>query len=437
MLRSGVVRQPIEACDGGSFDVVRTPDGPLGSGFRALFFGSLISNTGDGIRLAALPLLAAELTSSPVLVSAVAAAQYLPWVSVAPLGGALVDRHDRRRMILVTQTWRGAVMLALAWLVASDLVTIWHLCVVAFVITAGEILVDPSVVALVPMLVDDEQLDTANGRIASVEIVTNDFAGGPAGATAFGIAPWLPFALDAGSYLASLVAFHRLPSDAPVPDDRPHDEVRPVVRTTLLSDAAEGIRFLRRHPILGPVTAATMVFYLGAATGVSLLVLLVLEGAGGPAWSFGAVLACGAIGAFFGTLVGGRLARRFGTRATLVTATFLEGLALAAMALSTSVTVLAVIWFLGGLPAGARIPVARSLQQRLTPNRLLGRVNVSARMFTRGVIVVGALASGALATSIGLRWTFVVGGAIEIVSAVLISRALRLGHSGAAGHAPL
>ena len=401
----------------------------MGSGFRALFFGSLVSNTGDGIRLAALPLLATQLTSSPLLVSAVTAAQFLPWVSVAPLGGALVDRHDRRRLILVTQAWRGAVMLALALLVASDLVAIWHLGVVAFVITAGEILVDPSVVALVPKLVNDEQLDTANGRIASVEIVTNDFAGGPIGATAFGIAPWLPFLLDASSYLGSLVPFRRLPSDPPLSADQPNDELQPAGRPTLLADAAEGFRFLRRHPILGPLTAATMVYYLGASTGFSLLVLLVLEGAGGPAWSFGIVLACGAIGAFVGTRFGGRLARRFGTRATLVTATILEGVALAAMALSTSVAALAAIWFFAGLPAGVRIPVARSLQQRLTPNRLLGRVNVSARMFTRGIIVIGALASGAVATSTGLRWTFVVGGAIEIIAALLMSRALRTGRS--------
>jgi MFS family permease len=405
----------------------------LGSGFRALFFGSLISNTGDGIRLAALPLLAAELTSSPVLVSAVTAAQYLPWLSVAPLGGALVDRHDRRRMILMTQAWRGAVMLVLALLVAIDMVQVWQLCVVAFVITAGEILVDPSVVALVPTMVDDEQLDTANGRISSVEIVTNDFAGGPAGATAFGIAPWLPFLLDGSSYLASLVPFRRLPRDPAVVDGGHHDEASPAGRRTLSSDAAEGIRFLRRHPVLGPVTAATMVYYLGAAAGVSLLVLLVDDtAAGGAAWPFGVVLACGAIGAFLGTLFGGRLARRFGTRATLATATLVEGIALAGMALPTSVVGLAVIWFVGGVPAGARIPVARSLQQRLTPNRLLGRVNVSARMCTRGIIVAGALASGALAASIGLRGTFVVGGATEIVSAVLISRALRIGRSGAA-----
>lgn len=138
-----------------------------------------MSNVGDGIRLAAIPLLAAELTSSPVLVSAVTAAQYLPWLSVAPLGGALVDRHDRRRLILMTQAARGAVMIALADLVLADIVAIWHLCVVVFVITAGEIVVDPAVVALVPQIVPEEHLDTANGRISSVEIVTNDFAADP------------------------------------------------------------------------------------------------------------------------------------------------------------------------------------------------------------------------------------------------------------------
>ncbi len=397
----------------------------LGSSFRALFLGSLISNTGDGIRLAALPLLATELTSSPVLVSAVTAAQFLPWVSFAPLGGALVDRHDRRRIILATQTWRGLVMLTLALLVATDLVAVWQLCVAAFVIAAGEILVDPSVVALVPTLVNDADLDTANGRIASAEIVTNDFAGGPVGATAFGLAPWLPFVLDGASYVASLVPFRRLPRIAPAGDDQLRDEVPPGATSTLRSEAAEGVAYLRRHPILGPFTAATMVFYLGAATGFSLLVLLILDGAGGSAWSFGVVLACGAVGAFFGTLLGGKCSKRFGTRATIAVATALEGVALAGMALSTSVVVLAGVWFVGGLPAGVRIPVARSLQQRLTPNHILGRVNVSARMFTRGIIVVGAIASGTLADLIGLRWTFVIGGAVEVIAAVLISIALR------------
>lgn len=402
--------------------LVRTRGGPLGPGFRALFTGSLISNTGDGIRLAALPLLAAELTSSPLLVSAVVAAQYLPWLSVAPFGGALVDRSDRRKVVLSTQAWRGAVMLVLAVLVVTDLVAIWQLCVVAFVITAGEILVDPSLVAYVPRLVYDEQLDTANGRIASVEIVTNDFAGGPVGAMAFAFAPWLPFVLDGCSYLGSLVPFRRLPSS---PGRSTVEPVPGGAGPRLRKEAAEGFRFLRRHAVLWPVTVATMVYYAGAATGLSLLVLLVRDTADGPVWSFGLVLACGAIGAFAGASIGGRVSARFGVRATLTVATLAEGVALASMAASTSVFVLAAVWLLAGLPAGVRIPVARSLQQRLTPNHLLGRVNVSARMFTRGVIVSGALVAGSVASWLGLRTTFVLAGCVVMLAGAIMTRALR------------
>ena len=399
-------------------------DDSLGSGFRALFIGSLVSNTGDGIRLAALPLLAAELTSSPVLVSAVTAAQFLPWVSVAPLGGALVDRHDRRRMIVTTQLWRGLVMAVLAALVATDLIAIWHLCVVAFLITAGEILVDPCVVALVPELVADERLDVANGRIASAEIVTNDFAGGPVGATAFGFAPWLPFMVDAISYLGSVLAFRRLPT---LPSSAARSSLLATERVesrSLRAEAADGLRYLRSHPVLWPVTTATMVFYVGAAVPLSLLVLLVRERSGGEPWTYGVLLACGAVGAFLGTRMGSAVSKRFGTRTTLAAATGLEGLALVAMAWPSSTVALAAIWFLGGVPAGVRIPVARSLQQRLTDNRFLGRVNVSTRMFTRGIIVVGALVSGAIATVVSVPATFAIGGAIQLLAAFLLARAL-------------
>jgi MFS family permease len=366
-------------------------------------------------------LLAAELTSSPVLVSAVTAAQYLPWLTVAPVGGVMVDRHDRRSVVLTTQAWRGAVMLALAVLVATDLVTMWQLCIVAFVITAGEILVDPSLVAYVPRLVDDDQLDTASGRIASVEIVTNDFAGGPVGAVAFAAATWLPFVLDGCSYLGSLVLFRRLPSTRARVDTADGSIARPSVR----ADAAEGFRFLRRHAVLWPVTVATMVYFAGAATGMSLLVLLVRSAAGERPWAFGLVLACGAVGALLGTLVGAAVAARVGVRATLSVATLLEGAALASMAATSSVVVLSAVWFLGGVPAGARVPVARSLQQRLAPGHLLGRVNVTARMFTRGVIVTGALAAGSVAAWLGLRTTFVLAGLVEAVAAALMFRSLR------------
>lgn len=400
-------------------------DGPVGSGgrlgvgFDALFRGSLVTNTGDGIRLAALPLLASSLTTSPLLISAVTAAQYLPWATFAPLGGVIVDRRDRRRTILATQAWRGVVMVVLAVLVATDLVAIWQLCVVAFLVTVGEILVDPAIVALVPTVVDDEHLDRANGRIAGAEIVTNDFAGGPVGAVAFGLAPWLPFVVDGASYLGSILPFRRLPPSAPGsgPPSGPGSGSR-------RREAAEGFTWLRRHPVLGPFTAALVVYYLGVAAGLGLLVVLVTIELGASDLAFGVVLAAGAVGAVVGSLAGRRIAAAVGVRAALAGTVLAQGATLALAAVSRSDPLLVGVWFLNGLPAGAMRPIARSLQQRLTPNHLLGRVNVTSRIFTRGIIIVGALGAGTVATALGVRWALVAGAAAQAVAAALTWRAL-------------
>jgi len=397
--------------------------GSLGSGFRALFLGSLVSNVGDGIRLAALPLLAASLTSSPLAIAAVTAAQYLPWVSFAPVGGALVDRWDRRRTILVTQAWRGLVVTVLALLVWSSYVEIWQVCVVAFAITLGEILVDPSTVALVPTLVDDDNLDRANGRIASVEIVTNDFAGGPVGAVLFGFAPWIPFVIDGATYLGSLLPFRRLPRTKPQPRVGVDDRTR-----SLRAEAREGFRWLRQHDVLGPLTVAQVVYFFGFAASLSLLVVLVTDELDASGDAFGAVLAIGAAGAFLGTLIGSRLAVLLGTRLSLSGAVALQAITLGAAAFAPSIFVLAVLWFLNGVPAGAQRPIARSLQQRLTPNDLLGRVNVTARIFTRGIIVVGALFAGALATRYGVRSSFAAAGVAQLIAAAMMWLALGRGH---------
>jgi len=383
----------------------------LGPGFRALYAGALVSNTGDGIRLAALPLLAATLTTSPLLISTVTAAQYLPWLTFGPFGGALVDRWERRRTILTTQAWRGLVMASLAVLVWTDHAEIWHACVVAFLITLGEILVDPSTVALVPTLVDDVDLERANGRIASVEIVSNDFAGGPVGSALFTFAPWLPFLIDGVSYLGSVLPFRQLPRQ------QRHAPPETAPTRTVRADAADGFRWLRRNRLLGPFTMAQVIYYFGFAASYSLLVVFVTDELDASAVGFGFVLATGAAGALLGSLAGARISSAIGTRATLAGSVALQGATLVAVAAAASLPLAAAIWFLNGIPAGAQRPVARSMQQRLTPNHLLGRVNVTARIFTRGTMVIGALVAGALATATSVRWSFIAGGITQLIAA--------------------
>ncbi|MFT4597075.1 MAG: MFS family permease [Paracrocinitomix sp.] len=169
---------------------------------------TFVTNLGDGLRLPALPL----------LISGIAAALFLPWTTFAPFGGVIVDRADRRRLIMITQAWRSLVMAALGLAIVTDVLQIWHIFVVAFVITVGEILVDPSVTAMVPTLVAHKDLDRANSRISTVEIVTNNFAGGPIGAASFTFVPGLLFLLEALSYLGPIAPFSRLPAARTRPD---------------------------------------------------------------------------------------------------------------------------------------------------------------------------------------------------------------------------
>jgi len=172
--------------------------------------------------------------------------------------------------------------------------------------------------------------------------------------------------------------------------------------------------------VLAPFTLSQVVYYFGFAAGYSLLVVLVIDDLGGSAAAYGLLLAVGAAGAFLGSLLGARVSSVLGTRWTLAVCVAVQGATVLAVALSPSLPILAAAWFSNGFPAGLQRPVARSMQQRLTPNHLLGRVNVTTRIFTRGAIVPGALAARALASVAGVRWAVAAGGLTQLAAAAVM-----------------
>lgn len=390
--------------------------GRLGRDFTSLWIGSGVSNIGDGLRIAALPLLAVSLTDSPLLVAAVTTAQFVPWLLFAPFGGALVDRTRRRETILATQGWRALTMVALGVAVLTDVVSIWHLYVAGALITVGEILVDPAVGAIVPAIVDHDDLESANSRIFATEIVTNEFAGGPVGSAAYAFAPWLPFVADGMTYAISTAWFRRLPS---VP------AYRKEIPTRLHAEMIEGARWLWQHPFLGRFALVMGWANFGAVAYIALLVLLVTDVLRGSEIAFGVILAVGAAGALIGATIASRLATRVGRRRVLVGALLGEAVLMMAVAGAPSIPVLAVLWLLMTIPAGLWMPLARSLQQRVTPNHLLGRINATTRVVTRGSMVFGSLAMGALAALTSVRLAILTGALIDLSAGVLLWRLLR------------
>lgn len=283
-----------------------------------------LSNLGDGIVAPAFGLLAAALTRDPLLVSAVTAALWLPWLLVAPVAGALSDRWDRRRTMVAVDAVRFAVVAALGVAVLLDAASIWLLIVIAFLIGMAETSFDTSAEAIVPMVVPREpaSLERANGWLQASEAVSNRLVGPPLGGVLFGVAPSVPFLLDAATFGLASAIISRLPGRYP-PAELP--EVRP----TLRADVVEGIRWLWDHRLLRVMSVGAAIGNLALVAGEAVLVLFAQDVLGLGAGGYGVLLSAAAVGGLAGSvlalgmapvgaLLGGILGRVFGLAAPFV-----------------------------------------------------------------------------------------------------------------------
>ena len=170
----------------------------LGANYYKLFTGTVVSNLGDGMATIAYPWLASAVTRNPILVAMVAVAQRLPWLVFTLPAGVITDRVDRRRAMVTMDVLRGCLTLFVAFAVLReqdalpgpselDTVTGTRTGLLAIVLLAtlllgmAEVLRDNSNQTIMPDIVRPDQLEKANGRIWSIEGVTNMFIGPPLG----------------------------------------------------------------------------------------------------------------------------------------------------------------------------------------------------------------------------------------------------------------
>lgn len=389
---------------------------PLGGEFNRFLSAAAVSNLGDGIRLAALPLLALSLTDDARLIALVNAASLLPWFLLGPLGGVLVDRADRRRLMIGGQLLRAVLTAALVALIAVDAVTIVWVLVVAFGLGLGEVVVDSSSQAAIPQLVEPDQLDRANGRLIAAITVLDQVVGVSLGAVLFAAAAQLPFAVDAVTFLggALLLATIR----RPLQGER-------TARTTVRADLVEGLRFLLRHRLLRGLMAAVALSNMAGNISFGVLVVLVVDQIGAGEATYGLVLGVGAVGGVVGSLIAGRVADRVGRRLLLTTlplplivSYLINAVADAAWMVSISFAVSSLTIVMFNVPA-------QSLRQSVTPEHLLGRTVSSFRMFGMGGGIVGAVLGGIITQAADVRVANVVAAGVGVVAWAAMFAALR------------
>jgi MFS family permease len=152
------------------------------------------------VLLAAAPLLAATLTRDPLLVAVLIIAQRLPWLLFTLPSGVIVDRLDRRHVMIVANGMRGIALALLAVIVAVGSGGLLALYAVAFLVGIAETLADNAAIAILPPLIDDADLERANGRIFATQSAANELVGPPVGAALFAAAPAAAFAAAAAGF---------------------------------------------------------------------------------------------------------------------------------------------------------------------------------------------------------------------------------------------
>ncbi|MEK7423445.1 MAG: MFS transporter [Actinomycetota bacterium] len=389
---------------------------PLPPAYWRLWTASGISNLGDGVFLVALPLLAARLTRSEISISLVAAAAMLPWLVLSLPIGALIDRSDRRQIMIMADTARAVVVAGLAVAVALDVADIWLIWIVALALGTAEVFFDNASQAIVPAIVPMPLLEKANGRRYAVELAANTFIGTPLGSLLFAVSLALPFGVDAATFAIAVALVLSIRGNFN-PNTQPRHET-----ASIYAEMRTGIRWLWRDPLLRTVAISLGLSNLAFQMPQAVFVLFAQDELAVSERGFGFLLAVMGAGAVLGGLVGDRIVARLGQAASIYTALVIW------IATLLAVGTFPVAWFVAlavaieSMAATVWNVVMVSLRQQVIPAPLFGRVNSVYRWVGWGTLPIGSVLGGLIAHAYGLRATYFVGAAVMVVALLVAMR---------------
>ena len=385
----------------------------LPSRFWRQLTASGISNIGDGITLGALPLLAILLTSDSRLIGGVTFASLFPWVVFALPVGVVIDKYDRRSLLIGANVARGLVLVALCLSTAVGWTNIWMLYCSLFLLGTAEVLFDSCAHAYLPALVGPDQLERANGLLSLTETFGARFIGMPVGALLFAIAVGLPFGVDAASFAitVALLTTIRVSVPASVPKQG-------AIVETYRFQIVDGVRRLWRHHLLRTLVVLLGIVNFAGYLGLGTFVQFAVETLHVQQRWYGALLALMAFGALIGGLLGSRVVRKLGRSQSIVLSYVLLGLCPIGTGLANNFATVALFSMVEAFAVTLWNIVTMSLRQRIIPTGQFGRINGVFRWIGFGSMSLGALAGGLLAHAFGLRAPFVIGGIIILVASV-------------------
>jgi MFS family permease len=392
----------------------------LGANYWKLWTASVVSNLGDGVAQIAYPWLASLLTRDPLLIAGVAFAQRLPWLVFSLHAGVIVDRGDRRRLMVSMNTIRFAITAAVTVAVAMDVMVIPALYLAALALGAAEVIYDNSNQTILPRIVAKDRLERANGNMWGAELVMNQFIGPPLGGFLIALAIAVPFGVDALTFGVSALLVGLIGGtfrSSPVAE--PGTERRP-----MRQDIAEGLRWLWGHKLI-----RRFAVLLGVMNGIStamfaIEVLFAQEILGLDEVGFGLLATASALGGIAGSPLAPNITKRIGPGPSLYCTLFAGAVTGTVIGLTSNAVIVAVMFAIFMFTAVLWNVITVSFRQSVIPDHLLGRVNSVYRLFGWGSMPIGAGIGGALVAlsepafgrDLALRLPFFVSGGVHLVA---------------------
>lgn len=389
----------------------------LGAGFRWLVASSWVSNLGDGIALAAGPLLVASLTDAPFLVALAATLQWLPPLVFGLFAGVITDRVDRRALVVTVNAVRTAVLAVLTMTVMTGRVSIGLVLSTLFVLGTAEVFADNASATLLPMIVARKELALGNARLQAGFVTVNLLVGPPLGAFLFAVGRAVPFAGQAALVALGAVLVSRMILP-------PHGRDREK-RTHFWREIAEGVGWTRRHPAVRTLVLTIFTFNITFGAAWSVLVLYATRRLGLDEVGFGLITTVLAAGGLLGTATYHRITRRVSLSGLMRIGLIIETLTHLGLASTSSPAVAMPIFFVFGVHAFVWNTTSSTVRQRAVPANLQGRVGSVDMVGVTGGLVIGSLIGGAIAQRWGVTAPFWFAFAGSALFVVLIWRELR------------
>ena len=352
------------------------------SSFQKLWSSSAASNVSDGLLKTSVPLLATTLTKDPFWISSIAAIVMLPWLLFAIPVGGLVDRINRRQMLAVANSVRLSAALLLAFAVGFDFISLPLLLLTTFMFGVGEVIYDTTLQSMIPQVLEKDQLEQA-------------------------ISITLPFFFGALGVLVAVLLVLTIPLQYANSEPAPKTEDK----KSFWSDVRFGIRYLYEDKTLLKLVLLTssIGFFFSASS--STMVLFLTETLDVPVALFGVLFAMPAFGALLGSVISHRISRRFGRTKVMAISMSISSLLVIFQGLSPNYWVLAALVTLGTAIITMWNVLLMATYHQVIPTELFGRIHGTRRTLVWGLMPIGSLLGGAIA-SIDLRLPFFVGGAI-------------------------